>query len=140
MAVIRWSDDLSVGNRTIDEDHRTLFEMMDRLHDAMRLGKGTEAVGPLLAELVRYTETHFRREEHLMRQMGYANYAIHKAEHDRLMREVRELQARCASGAVTLSLKVHTFLTDWLRNHIMSMDKQMASALVAPRAEFRVSM
>ncbi|MFA9438446.1 bacteriohemerythrin [Uliginosibacterium sp. sgz301328] len=131
MAVVRWSEDLRVGNRAIDDDHQALFEMLDRLHDAMRVGQGSSAVGPVLQELVRYTEMHFRREEHYMRQIGYAGYAAHKAEHDRLIREVRELQARCTSGAVTMSLKVHTFLTDWLRNHIMAMDKQLASEIVA---------
>lgn len=129
MATLSWSSALSVGNRQIDDDHKRLFELMDSLHDAMRVGKANTVLAPILNELVSYTIEHFRREEQYMKRIGYADYADHKAEHDRFVAEVGELQTRFQGGSITLSLSLNQFLGGWLRRHIMERDVELAKAL-----------
>lgn len=129
MPVVRWSDALSVGNRQIDDDHRHLFALLDKLQDAMRQGKAKAVLADILDELVRYTRQHFSREEDYMLRIGYADYKLHKAEHDRLMAEVGELQKRFNAGALTLSITLNEFLGNWLNTHIMSSDVKLVAAL-----------
>lgn len=131
MATVQWSETLSVGNAQIDDDHRQLFRLLDRLQLAMKQGKANTVMGGILDELVGYTVTHFQREEQFMRRIGYADFAAHKAEHDKLIAQVQDLQARFKSGAITLSISTHQFLGDWLNSHIMQSDMKLARALAS---------
>lgn len=129
MALYQWDDVLSVGNEHIDDDHKLLISTVARLHEAMRTGQGKDVVGTILDDLVRYTEDHFEREEGFMRAIDYPDYLSHKAEHTRLVKEVKDVQARFKSGSITITVSVSNFLADWLRNHIMGLDKKLANAI-----------
>lgn len=133
MALYQWDDALSVGNQHIDDDHKQLIELVASLNEAMRTGEGKVVVGKILDDLVSYTESHFQREEGFMRQINYVDYQSHKAEHERLVKEVKDLQARFNAGSITITVSVSNFLADWLRNHILGLDKKLANAIAASR-------
>jgi hemerythrin len=128
MTYLTWSNDLAVGNNFIDGDHQKLIDMVNRLHELMSEGKGKEVLGKVLHNLITYTQEHFRREEDLMRKIRFPGLADHKAEHEKLLGQVLELQAKFESGAATLSIQVLHFLRDWLINHIGKSDKELALA------------
>ncbi|KAF7600129.1 MAG: hemerythrin [Candidatus Dactylopiibacterium carminicum] len=129
MAFFVWSDDLATGDARIDNDHQQLVQLVNDLYDAMKGGKGNDVLKKTLDELIRYTASHFRREESLMAQITYADTAVHKAEHERLVKEVLDLQKRFESGSATLSITVFNFLSDWLRKHIKECDVKLGLAL-----------
>ncbi|MDE2279786.1 MAG: hemerythrin family protein [Xanthomonadaceae bacterium] len=129
MTFFAWSDDLSVGNEFIDADHKKLVAMIDKFHEAMAMGKGGAVVGIVLDNLIVYTREHFHREEVEMQKIGYPLFAEHKREHDLLIQQVQELHQSLASGKTLLTLKVASFLKDWLANHIKETDQLLASAL-----------
>lgn len=131
MRLFSWSDDLSVGHKFIDDDHRKLVDMVNDFHEAMQEGKGNEVINKVLDDLTKYTREHFRREEAEMQRIRYPQYLAHKLEHDKLLAEVSELQASMRSGKAMLSIKVSKFLRDWLLTHIKQTDKLLAKALVA---------
>ena len=129
MALFTWNDDLSVGNSFIDGDHNKLIKLINDFHNAMEQGRGNDVIGKVLNNLVIYTKEHFKREETEMQRIKYPRYLAHKLEHDKLIKEVAELQASFASGKTMLTLKVSKFLRDWLLTHIMQVDKLLADAL-----------
>jgi len=128
MAAFSWTDDLATGNLMIDDDHKHLIRLVNKLNDAMSSGKGNTVLAAILNELIAYTASHFGREEKLMQQIRYAGYAEHKAQHDALVGEVVALKQRFESGALTLSSKVYLFLTEWLNKHIKASDKLLGAA------------
>lgn len=129
MALFPWNDDLNVGNTFIDGDHKKLVKLVNDFHDAMEQGRGNEVIGKVLNNLVIYTKEHFNREEAEMQRIKYPRFLAHKQEHDKLIKEVGELQASFVSGKAMLSIKVSKFLRDWLLTHIQQTDKQLAQAL-----------
>ena len=129
MTYFAWRDDLSVGNTFIDGDHRKLIGLVNELHTAMGQGSGRELVGKVLGELIRYTKTHFQREEDYMAKIAYPALATHKTEHDKLLVQVQDLQAKFDSGAAMVSVQVSRFLRDWLTTHILKSDKALAAAI-----------
>ncbi len=129
MALFTWNDDLSVGHTFIDDDHKKLVTMVNSFHDAMEQGRGREVIGKVLRNLVVYTQEHFGREEAEMRRISYPGFPAHKAAHDKLIREVTELQNGFASGNTLLTVKISLFLRDWLLTHIKQTDKLLAAAL-----------
>lgn len=131
MAYFNWTNDLAVGNSQIDSDHQHLVSLVNKLHDAMKSGQGNAILGSILDELIKYTASHFKREEMFMQQIGYADTAAHKAEHTKLVNEVLDLQTRFKAGSTTLSVSVFNFLGEWLRTHIKSQDAKLGLAIAA---------
>ena len=129
MSYISWTDDLSVGNAFIDKDHRRLIEFVNELHDAMAQGKGKDVLGHILANLIKYTAEHFKREEDEMDRIKYSHSIAHKTEHKKLVHDVLELQKKFADGKTLLTMGVSKFLKDWLVNHIMKTDMLLSAAL-----------
>lgn len=130
-----WSNDLAVGNASIDDDHRRLVRMVNDLYAAMQRGNGNEVIGKVVHNLGLYTKQHFAREEAEMQRIQYGRYAQHKLEHDKLLKEVTDLQTAFAAGKPVMTLSVAKFLSDWLASHIKGSDMQLAAALAAHRGK-----
>ncbi len=130
MAFFNWSDNLSVGVKAADDDHKKLIDMLNRLHDGMKNGQGREAVGKVLDGLISYTKFHFAREEEFFAKSGYPA-TEHKKEHRELVKQVEALQSRYKSGEAALSIETLDFLKNWLNVHIQSTDKKYSGHLNA---------
>jgi len=131
MSFANWTDSYSVHVQRLDSEHRQLFSVVNQLYEAMKAGHGKDALRTVLNELVRYTEQHFRDEEALMRQAGYANLTGHVTQHRQFVTRVKGFCKEYESGAAAISVEVLEFLKGWLAEHIMGADQQYSSALNA---------
>jgi len=129
MALITWGPALAVGVKEIDDQHMKLIELVNKLNDAMHAGQGRDALGPILAELVRYTVYHFGTEERLMGTHNYADQEAHKGEHKKLVADVSAFKTKFDGGNAMISTEIMNFLRDWLSKHIMQTDKRFGQAL-----------
>ena len=124
MALIDWNDRYSVNVKQFDDQHKKLIKMLNDLHEAMKQGKGQEALADILAGLVKYTNNHFADEERLMKLHQYAGYEQHKKEHNMLVIQVFEVQRNYHEGKTVPTQAVMTFLNEWLQKHIQGEDKK----------------
>jgi hemerythrin len=127
MALIQWTEKLSVGVKQFDDEHKKLVGMLNELFDGMMAGKGKDVLGKVLDGLIEYTKSHFANEERLMVTYGYPELATHKFEHDSLAKQVLEVQRKYKEGgSAVLSMDVLNFLKGWLEKHIQGSDKKYA--------------
>lgn len=124
MALMEWNPALSINVKQFDDQHKKLVNMVNDLHDAMKIGKGNEVLGKILDGLISYTASHFADEERLMGTHAYTGIAAHKVEHEKLVKQVLELQQKFKSGQPILTNTVMMFLKDWLVKHIQGDDKK----------------
>ena len=125
MALMTWNQNMSVGVKVLDDDHKRLVALINELHDALKTGHGKDALGKILDSLVSYTKSHFAHEEQFFARTNYPDSAAHKKQHDDLTKQVLEVQTKFKNGATgNLSLEVMMFLKDWLTNHIQGSDKK----------------
>jgi hemerythrin len=124
VALISWSNSLSVNIKKFDDQHMKLVNMVNQLHEAMKVGKGREMLGQILQSLADYTNTHFRDEEQLMKLHNYPEYEEHKKEHNVLLNQVRETAELHRQGKNILSQDIMNFLKNWLTGHILDRDKK----------------
>ena len=117
--------------KEVDDQHRRLFDMLNRLHAAVVAGKEQGELHDILDELVEYTVYHFETEEDLYLNYAYPGYAGHKREHDRLTATVVDLQGKLRRGSATLSFEVLDFLNAWLVEHTLGLDQEMGAFLTA---------
>lgn len=126
-ALLVWNDQYSVHIPEIDEQHKTLFALINDLYDHIMQGRGEETVEATLKELLDYTHTHFEFEEKLMFAHHYPGFDLHCAEHTELIRAIAELNKKRGKGPVGDELM--TFLFDWLTHHILEEDMKYAACV-----------
>lgn len=128
-SVFQWREEFSVGIASIDAQHKKLISYVDELHGAMSERRGSEVVGKVLDNLIKYTIEHFTYEERLFAQYKYPEAASHKAAHDALTKKAGELQQKYKKNTLTISLETMQFLQDWLTKHILGEDKKYSGFL-----------
>jgi hemerythrin len=134
VALIGWLPIYSVNIPPIDEQHKSLFDLLNQLHDEIVVKKSDHAaVGDALEALIQYTKTHFALEERFLESMQYPEIARHKAKHEALTRRAMKLQEEFAAGKTAIATEVLNFMLAWLTNHILRSDKQYAAFLKGER-------
>lgn len=125
MPLITWDPaKYSVHVDTIDDQHHVLIDLINQLHDAMRVAKSREMVPSTLDALLKYTREHFSYEEVHMRDIRYPDYQGHKEEHEEFVAKVDQFIKDYHAGRAGLSFTIINFLRDWLLHHIMESDKK----------------
>lgn len=126
MALLQWSEKMSVGIPELDADHKELIRVINQLaadaNDADRLG----AVRQSLFALLRYAEYHFAREEKVMTACRFHGIDEHKHEHRDFLSRIRDLNRRFdrdpEGSAQVVNEALLRFLQDWLNHHILIED------------------
>ena len=125
IAVVKWSEAMSVGVSRLDRDHKILIGLINRLDEASSGGGGhwPQAMAEVLDVLVAYTIFHFSREEAVMKACGYAALGQHHEDHVALTQEVQDWQQRFRENPQSVvPLDILHFLKGWLNHHILLQD------------------
>ena len=106
MALINWSDNLSVNVAEIDLQHKKLISMVNELNEAMLVGRGKDVLGKIISGLAAYTATHFKTEETYFARFGYPETAEHNKEHAAFIQKVSEFKDGFEKSSVLLTIQV----------------------------------
>ena len=128
---IEWSDDLATGVSGIDSQHRELFQRINNLLDACKMGKGKAEVKNVIQFLDDYVVTHFAAEESYMQKHDYPGYAEHKAQHLVFMENFAKLKAHFEKDGpgVLLVVEANHLIVEWLKEHIRKIDRALGAFL-----------
>jgi hemerythrin len=131
MAVIAWSDDLSVGIGNIDEQHGRLIKIMGDLDEAISKHEDADMIEDILINLFNYAQTHFATEEALLRGHKYPEIKLHELEHQRFIAKALTFKEKFDTNPRRpgLSQELLDFLSSWVLNHIELTDKRYSKHL-----------
>jgi len=124
MTFMQWSNELSVGLGSVDEQHQWLVDATNRLHDELsrpEIDRGV--IAELFEGLMDYTMNHFIMEEELFQRHEYPDAEIHKAMHNHFTQTIMDAMMRFEDGE-DVGTDVLELLKNWLVKHIMVVDKQ----------------
>ncbi len=124
--VTSWTDDLSVNDNTIDQQHQRWIKLVDDFYEGIRDKKPKETLEELLLGMLEYTRYHFKYEEEHMAEINFPNLEHHKAEHAGYIAKIEDYYDRLMSDKLILSVEVTNYLKTWLINHIRGEDQQYA--------------
>lgn len=100
------------------------------MYEAVRSGDPSSL--PILFERIEaYTRTHFATEEHLLQKCGYKEYDSHKRHHEWMTQKMAALRISFRTKDTIVPKEMLSFLKDWWMGHILRIDRQYASSLVA---------
>lgn len=126
MTLVEWNDSLRTGNPAVDYEHETLIGQINLLHEGLHTGESKETVADFLGELYARIAAHFALEEGVMRARRYDGYAEHKADHERLLDEIRDIMDLYeADHFFRYEEKLSARLDEWFSVHFRTLDARL---------------
>lgn len=130
MSLITWTaEQFGTDVSFADEEHKTLFSKLNKLHELTAGGANRTATGTQLDDFIAYVVEHFSHEEREMEAKNFNGYANHKSEHDALIKTGADLQKKFHAGEVDITEEFGQLIKSWLEDHIPKYDRAYSSAL-----------
>lgn len=126
MQLVEWRDDFRTGIPSIDFEHEHLIALINDLHQEAQNASGKAGIEAALGDIHAAVSSHFALEEKIMRDIGYELYGAHKAEHDQLLDEIREIMEQVhADRSFDYRSTLKNQLRDWFAIHFRGADARL---------------
>ena len=129
MAVLEWSADFSVGVEELDNQHKRIVSLINRLDEHFRSGLEMGVVSDILNELRQYGEAHLASEEKYLQERNYSDFANHKDLHKDYVERFAKLCLSVSMREPDWKYELVDFLTTWWVDHILEEDQAYAREL-----------
>jgi hemerythrin len=123
---IAWKPYYSVGDDSLDTQHKVIIGLINELYAAVGANAPDVDLKGIMDRLLRYTITHFQHEEQLMLECGFPGLQAHKLLHERLRQRTVDLRDNLTLVTARDLLR---FLKDWWCEHVQEKDKEYAPYL-----------
>ncbi len=137
MKAFVWDQHFSTGIEVVDEQHRRLVELINRLGESLITTDAPDeaALRAMFDELAEYAKYHFTDEEQLMEQSGIASghQDWHRQRHAQFVEQL-SVMWNTRSAMSNPGEVLHEFLCAWLAHHILGEDQEMARQMALVRA------
>ena len=121
MALLEWSDALSLDLACMDDTHREFVDLL--------AGVGAAPDADLLRlwqQLIVHTEAHFGQEDRWMQATRFASVNCHSMQHKVVLDVMREGAVRGQAGDLPCIRAMASELGPWFLQHAQSMDAALA--------------
>jgi hemerythrin len=130
--LVEWEDRYSVGIPFVDDQHKELIKLTNKLYKGC-LGGEVVARAYFLTAVkgtVNYVKYHFNAEEKLMENVKFPEFAEHKRQHEDFVKQILEDTQSFQEGKKFIPNVFVRFLKDWILSHIAVLDKRYASYIL----------
>ena len=136
-----WTRLMSVGNESIDLEHKALLNMMKDVERAIRI-RDARAFSQAIKLFEESVRAHFKNEAVIAHAINYS-FETHQAEHQYVLNELQAMRIELASlgGRWSESAAEHYygFLSTWATGHIAEDDMRMKQILETYPYDFKPS-
>jgi hemerythrin len=129
MELFKWHTTYSVDNEELDNHHKRLFNILNRLYENCMGTELTNTLDPIVEELVSYSNDHFSAEEQHMRDIGYKDIDKQISEHRSFTQRALQLKRVVDKDDLELTKELIVFLGSWILKHVMEEDKKYSIKL-----------
>lgn len=126
-----WNETLRIGFPVIDEQHRMLSELVEKLIAEPAAMIDSERTSELFFNFSRLVEMHFETEESVMRHCGMPTdiFERHKREHTAILAECAEVNLQVMAGRLMTVVDVFPLLRNMIVGHIVDYDLDIKAYL-----------
>jgi hemerythrin-like metal-binding protein len=122
--LFRFRPKYSVLIEKMDGEHQRIFDFINRIHMAIKQSKSEAEILPIFREMAAFTREHFAHEEAMMIRLNYPGYNAQKQMHTKLLDTVAGYVEALNSGRSVDLISALVFLSEWLQEHILKVDRQ----------------
>jgi len=120
--LIEWRDDFSMGLPEVDHEHREMIAMINTLQLEAAGGAENASVLAALGEIHARISAHFALEEKNMTSLGYEGYTEHKADHEKLLDDIRDIMDEVETSGRFDPAALGARLSAWFVGHFSTLD------------------
>ena len=125
MPLIAWTNQMNVGVKLLNNDHKMLMNLINNLHDGLVTGRTKPDLEDTFERLIAFTRLHHAHEEKFLAEAGYHDFQMHEQEHGQMVEQLLELQIQFTSTAqLGAEMEIVQQLRVWLFKHIQGADQQ----------------
>jgi hemerythrin len=126
MALVEWRDDFKIGIDSVDYEHRQMIELINAVHEKLSEDAPKNHILDFLGEVFTRISAHFALEEKIMRSWQYDHYEDHKADHERLLDEIRDIMDGFEAGSIAAAeAELSARLNSWFADHFKTKDARL---------------
>ncbi len=123
-----WQEAYACGESTIDQEHRTLFELANALlESAFTHEQHPEKFDANLEKLLTHVVQHFADEEAILAHHHYCELAEHARAHKMLVERALHLRDAIAAGGVSIGEWVDFLANEVVAQHMLKTDHKFYS-------------
>jgi len=119
---IVWRPSFNSGNKLIDDQHRSLFSVANKLTDEITTHQPDPLIKETIRKLIQDIQAHFKAEEEILDKAAPAIAGSHKALHAQLIKEVGEIVDRVTRRMSSVRELIGFILYDVIANHLTEED------------------
>lgn len=125
MAPLEWKPEYSVGDPAVDHEHRELFDLVNAAASAIVERRRDIDIENAFGDLFRAISAHFAHEEEQMRRARYDEYPGHKADHERLLDDIRDIMDGMVEDFDGAADRLVHVLEAWFTDHFRTHDARL---------------
>lgn len=125
MTLLEWRDDFRIGIAEVDHEHQLLIRLINEVHAALEADRSSERIEEFLGEIHSSISAHFALEEKDMRSRKYTEFSLHKADHERLLDDIRDIMDEYSVHGVLDDQALSNRLASWFGDHFKTYDARL---------------
>jgi hemerythrin-like metal-binding protein len=129
MRLLDWKDEYSVGIEAVDHEHKELIALINRLYAELDAAEARQTVPAFFGDLLKAISSHFALEEKVMREHEYGRLDSHKADHERLLDDLRDIMDAFDHAVEIDTVELADRLDVWFSRHFRTHDAEFHHAL-----------
>ena len=129
MEALVWSDKFSVGVAALDEQHKQVIDLINKLIALHSTELNVDEIRSIFSDLVKYGLDHLQFEEKLLQEHDYPDYVKHKHEHFLYIKKATKQMKNVTNIDEQTLFETTEFLLDWWTHHILEEDMKYRSFL-----------
>ena len=129
-ALFAWSDELSCGIQSVDDEHMKLLELINKLYHEIKNDSSIDTVDKMFNQIRDYTQEHFANEEQHMEKIDYPHFKDHQEEHALFIDRVETSFTHYHNDPHEhASIELIALLASLWQKHVATTDKKFADYL-----------
>ncbi|MHC1702100.1 MAG: bacteriohemerythrin [Humidesulfovibrio sp.] len=124
--LIEWDDALTLGDETIDRQHKRLVELINQMDDNRDAPDREMQVMRCITCMYLHAKEHFWDEEAFMARVGYPDRDRHAELHRQFVRRTHELTDCCLTDDAPY-IELLDFLVAWFKDHVATEDLRLVA-------------
>jgi hemerythrin len=126
MTLIEWQERFRIGIPSVDYEHQEMIALLNELYNGITSSRAEIEIVEFLGEIYARISAHFALEERLMQERNYDLYTVHKAEHEDLLDDIRDIMDEYEDGAFEDSMThLGSRLEEWFSKHFNEQDARL---------------
>ena len=134
MLLIPWKDEFSLGIQEIDEQHKRMLSIINKLNNLFQDEKysNQEEIKNIIKEMADYAEYHFATEEKYFEIFSYENMTSHIEVHNQYRQKIKDWREYYnTSSDRKVFFEISEYLQSWWTWHINNTDRDYVPFLKA---------